>query len=391
MHVNDGVAYHRHIAPIKALEKYNWSFAYPEFNFGKSGMNFNEIKDVDPILRKSDILITQRNDLPQYISGCQVIQAGYKIPWVYDTDDDVHAVRPSNPGFSMYNMHSETLQWSLMALERAFAVTVSTQTLKDIYKKNNKHVYVLPNGIDMARWDKFKIGKKKKGEIRIGLIVSGGHYENILMIEDVLREVLRSYPNVVLYTFSGFKPAFLTKSRNKINKQIKWFDWAEGDAYPKMIKDFNLDIGLAPLVDNDFNRSKSNLRWLEYSTQGIPTVASFVEPYKCAQDGSTILFAKNDLEWFNCITRLIQDVDLCKRIGSNARKLVEKKYDINVVSKIYDSAYRDIIKKFVSKYGIPHREPTYNGINKKHIEDSIQSISDSILRDNVGTKYSKTR
>jgi glycosyltransferase involved in cell wall biosynthesis len=43
--------------------------------------------------------------------------------------------------------------------------------------------------------------------------------------------------------------------------------------------DFDFDIGLSPLRDTQFARSKSPLKALEYGALGIPVVAANVEPY----------------------------------------------------------------------------------------------------------------
>ena len=110
MHVNDGVSYHRHIAPISNLDE--WSFVHPRFDVEKEQQAHTK-EQIHKLITENQcsILVTQRNDLPDYIAGCQVLQAGYKIPWVYDTDDNVHAVRPSNPGFQSYNASSYNPQW----------------------------------------------------------------------------------------------------------------------------------------------------------------------------------------------------------------------------------------------------------------------------------------
>ena len=61
--------------------------------------------------------------------------------------------------------------------------------------------------------------------------------------------------------------------------------WIE--AAPEAVYEFAADphewprwaAGLAPLEDTPFNRAKSDLKFLEYSALGLPTVASRVTPY----------------------------------------------------------------------------------------------------------------
>lgn len=107
MHINDGVGYYRHMLPIKYLNKLGWKFNMGPFDYGKTDWVGHTVEQYDPICRSSDILITQRNDVPMYVANGELIQAAYKLPWVYDTDDNVHAIRPSNLGFKSY--HPERL------------------------------------------------------------------------------------------------------------------------------------------------------------------------------------------------------------------------------------------------------------------------------------------
>jgi O-antigen biosynthesis protein len=48
------------------------------------------------------------------------------------------------------------------------------------------------------------------------------------------------------------------------------------------MKNLNADIAIAPLEINEFNKSKSNLKRLEYVVCGLPAVFTDIEPYKNA-------------------------------------------------------------------------------------------------------------
>ena len=381
-HVNDGVTLYRHIGPINAMKKLGWEFEMNDFDFGVTKLSQQEDKEFHSVMKAgAQIITTQRNDIPHYIAMGSLLQAGYKIPWVYDTDDDVHSVRPTNPGFYSYNMNSPHIGLAIKALESAFAVTVSTDTLKEIYKENNARIYVLPNALDFSRWDKHPRGRKPKKEIRIGLLVSAAHYENIKIIEDVVIEILKAYEHAHFYVTGMFKNEFLVKVPKEIKKRIHLVEWMTGDMWPKNCKKLSLDMGLAPLVDNDFNRAKSNLRWLEYTGQHIPTIASDVLPYRTADEGA-ILLAKTKKDWFEHISNLIENPKLRTKIATAAVKQVKREYDINIVAKEYDRVYKEIIKDFKELYGEPHRSDNYSGVNNTAIEDAIKSVSESIIKDN---------
>jgi glycosyltransferase involved in cell wall biosynthesis len=101
--------------------------------------------------------------------------------------------------------------------------------------------------------------------------------------------------------------------------------------YAPFAASFGFDIGLAPLVDCNFNRSKSNLRWLEYSALKIPTIATdishFTQSITPFQDG--ILIQDNNLDkWKEAIELLIVDKNLRENIGRNAYKRVKKDFNV---------------------------------------------------------------
>ena len=56
--------------------------------------------------------------------------------------------------------------------------------------------------------------------------------------------------------------------------------------------------------------------------------------------GDDILIANNRNEFYNAILRCIKDEAYCKKIGSNARKLIEKEHDINFVTAKLISFYQ---------------------------------------------------
>jgi glycosyltransferase involved in cell wall biosynthesis len=46
------------------------------------------------------------------------------------------------------------------------------------------------------------------------------------------------------------------------------------------LRALNLNLAIAPLADNAFNRCKSHLKILEYGILGLPVIAADLEPYR---------------------------------------------------------------------------------------------------------------
>jgi len=49
--------------------------------------------------------------------------------------------------------------------------------------------------------------------------------------------------------------------------------------YPRELQLRHMDLLVAPLIDNDFNRCKSNIKWLEFSALGIPMLGQNICTY----------------------------------------------------------------------------------------------------------------
>jgi hypothetical protein len=83
-------------------------------------------------------------------------------------------------------------------------------------------------------------------------------------------------------------------------------------------------IAVAPLRDTPFNRSKSDLKYLEYAALGVPSIFSNVIPYShSVRHEQTGLLAENTTDaWCEEILRLAYDSTLRERLAEGARTQV---------------------------------------------------------------------
>lgn len=299
---------------------------------------------LDRLMKGVNLLVAQ---LVHTVPGLVVLEAIrdlFKIPLIVDVDDNVEDVPHYNRGATSYRPNSELSWVTTDLLKTADAVTVTTGHLKSIVSKYNKNVHVLPNSLDFELWDKtIELPAKREGQIRIGWMGAQTHEDDFRLFVPAIKQILHDYKNVHFYCVGGVPECVHAIDHKRVHKKNQWYDILH---YPSRMRMWRFDIGVAPLRDNAFNRSKSNLRWLEYSAMGIPAVVSSVEPFNMSvEDGKTGLFAYETDEWYKQLKRLIDHESMRQRIGRAANRAVKKNFDIKKNAKLWNAAYGQVMKK----------------------------------------------
>ena len=81
------------------------------------------------------------------------------------------------------------------------------------------------------------------------------------------------------------------------------------------------------------SRGKCSFKVLEYSSAGLPVVASPIGTNaEYVKDGATGFLVTDTLQWVDRITELIENPNLRKRMGQESRVHAEK-YDVSVIGK----------------------------------------------------------
>ena len=84
--------------------------------------------------------------------------------------------------------------------------------------------------------------------------------------------------------------AYFSENKNLELEIPEKIDWQDEDWVYDKIKDF--DIGIAPMVDHEFNRAKSAFKVKQYLSCGVPVLAS--------STGENATFVKHGFNGFLC-------------------------------------------------------------------------------------------
>lgn len=295
------------------------------------------------------------------------MQHKHQKPFVVEVDDNYVDVPPWNEAYHSFRNGSSFRRVSLDCMRNADAITVTTPHLGELYTAFNDNVYVIENSLDFkgdrkfVGWDKVSV-RKHKGT-RLGWIGGRAHFDDLMMVSPVLRKILEKHPDVTLVLInSAIKDSCKALGKEYPFEGLSNVHYADRSVpinrYAAFMASFGFDIGIAPLVDCNFNRSKSNLRWLEYSALGIPTIATDISHFSQSitpfHDG--ILIKDNDLtKWQEAIELLIVDKNLREAIGHRANKRVKK--DFNVARNA--PKYLRLLKELSGKSVFSEPEETY--------------------------------
>jgi glycosyltransferase involved in cell wall biosynthesis len=291
-------------------------------------------RQIESLCQVADIVIWQPVFYQHTLDFFLEMRAKYEKPMFVETDDDYIDVPPWNEAFHSFGPNTGVRQNCIDHLRAADGLIVSTPFLKETYLQFNQNIHVVENSLDFQAWDKCSVDKHKY--IRIGWIGGRTHVQDLLMVAPVIKELVAEFPNVWFYVVNSAlkyyarsisEPYVFEKTQN-----VYYTDKGVTiNLYPRFMSHFKFDIGVAPLIDCNFNRAKSNLRWLEYSALKIPTVATKISHFEQTitprHDG--LLVPDNDLQvWKNNLKTLITDEAERRKIGRNAYATVKKKFNV---------------------------------------------------------------
>lgn len=248
------------------------------------------------ILKQTKAIIYQRPIGSQDIAVLQEYKIhqkkfGYKI--VFECDDQIFDI--DGEGLPEYNMASEGFNKDLQGINERVAkavslcdeIVVSTDYLKDAFIKkfNCQNIRVIRNVVPRFLWSyprKPHITEdlKKPKIIYTGSPchyrnpcppkVDADHPEGILADlgdfdcawKDWIIKMVKE--DKIEFTVVGSQPYFFAEIANKI-KQLPWKDTT---SYPRQVLEEHADFAIAPIVENQFNKCKSSLRFIEACAAG---------------------------------------------------------------------------------------------------------------------------
>jgi glycosyltransferase involved in cell wall biosynthesis len=291
-HDGSGCGYYRITLPMDALRDLG-------------GWDIQTACGWDERARDYPVIVGQRVGKTDALPIWRRLYGQHKL--VYETDDDLWAIDPWNLRAKI--QHSDdVLDAAEQAIRVAHAVTASVEPLAEVLRPHNRNVTVLPNHIDGRLLD---VQRPRRERLTVGWAGGDSHLSDWKCLAPQLKRFLARRDDVDLHIIgTDFAKVFDIPARRT--------GWLELWAYYRAI---DFDIGLAPLADIPFNRSKSPIKAIEYGALGVPVIASALGPYAdYVLDGVTGFLVRREHEWGRYLRMLVEDAALREEMGRKAKE-----------------------------------------------------------------------
>jgi glycosyltransferase involved in cell wall biosynthesis len=206
-------------------------------------------------------------------------------------------------------------------------------------------VEVVPNGVDLNRI-KYHVSSieddKKIVIISASRLVSKNGMDILIRATAELKGLIHNTEYLIQILGSGPEGIRLKKLVKDlaIEDQVEFLGSVENDKVPEYL--MRADIFVRP------SRSEGQgIAFLEAMAAGLPVIGTPVGGIpEFVHDGDTGLLAKPEdfSDLAAKIQRLILDEPLREKLGQNGRKLVEQKYDWNVIAEKMNDVIRNLIR-----------------------------------------------
>lgn len=307
---------------------------------------------------------SQQKQFMEFLKSIQP-ELGFKL--IYEVDDvvfreDIPDYNVSKFGFD----NDEVRQNCIDMINMVDEVTVTCKFMRDLYieKTGKKEITAVPNF--MPYWwighqynyknviDNFDKHKKKPRILYTG---SGCHFDlgdkngGIDDFSHIMRFIIDNRHKYQFVFYGGFPNGLRSYVASG---EIEYHPWGTLLQYPSDIAKLQPQMTLAPLEDNNFNKSKSDIKFIEAAQLGIPCLCQDLVTYSSAPDHlrftdasdlaekvDKILNYKNKANYYRMVPEL-------RRMGSE--RFLELPQNVGSFLEAIDSKYCDPSRKFLPRW-----------------------------------------
>ena len=355
--------------------------------------------DLEAFLKQYDLIHIHK----QLDKQCKIIDMikFLGIPVILDIDDH----------FKLGNDHPMSItakkeRWHepiINHLKKADYVTTTTPIFADVIKQHNKNVKVFPNAINPEEKQYAVAKNPRTDKLRVGIICGSSHLKDLELLSGIATQVNKDKVQFVLCGFDTRGTRTIYKDNGEVEtrpiypQESVWCDYEKiftdnyrtispehkdflmkymagvddpftNEPYRRMwtrhINDYathyqNVDVLIAPLKENDFNKVKSELKEIEcgfthtafigqnFGAYTINLIPMIEKGGKINEEGTALLVdsSKNHKQWAKYINKLADDADMLKKLQDNLYNFVKDRYSLAEICRQRVEFYKSIVNK----------------------------------------------
>jgi len=288
-------------------------------------------------------------------------QQGFRL--IYEIDDLVfHEDIPDYNKFKTAFIDPNIRKQAQAIMNECDEITLTCKFMKDYYaqKTGHKNITIIPNYppkfwmgnfYNLKRISENYDAYQKKP--RILYAGSGAHFdvENRVGQNDDFAHVLQAIADTKDKYQWVFFGAFPMMFRPLVERGIfEYHPWSELYHYPGKIYDMKINMMIAPLQNNNFNKSKSDLKYIEACCYGLPIACQNL----CTYEDAPFKFDTGD-EMIKTIEQVLSKkskyMTYCERARAYAdTRWLENEDNINKYVELYKYPYGDERRVLLNKY-----------------------------------------
>jgi tetratricopeptide (TPR) repeat protein len=241
---------------------------------------------------------------------------------VYEINDHFLAVKAGNPTAylgknpllrslsSQLASAAHAIQYSVPELAREFAHLGATHAVFV------NQLWDVPDTIP----ERSPAAPSRSDRIWLGWGGSAGHAEDIKWVAPALRAALQRHPRLGLSLMGAAASSPALADLAALGPQrFRVRPAGSLEAYYDFVGE--LDLGFCPLLPTDFNRCRSDVKFLELAARGIPALCSDLAPYRdSVRHGENGWLFRGLEDLGRLIDRAVADASLRARIGRAAHQ-----------------------------------------------------------------------
>lgn len=295
---------HRVCLPLAALERARRVRARV---LPKDGVEVHVPTVADLARDGADVLLAHNAVHDQQIQALEDIRKHGDVVMVYGQDDLMFDL-PIYNSFrtSVYPDIKKRLRRGIGLCDR---LVVTSEAMAEAYRGMSDDIRIVPNQLERSIWEPLRSLRRQGGKPRVGWAGAQQHNGDLEIIFDVVKET----SDEIQWVFFGL--CF----EEWLPYGVEVQDPVEFELYPRTLAGLNLDLAVAPLAHNRFNRCKSDLKLIEYGALGIPVVCTDIDPYR---DAPVTRVRNTRHAWLQAIRERIHDLDAAARDGDELRRWV---------------------------------------------------------------------